>query len=79
MIKNIKEKTEKKGLFQVRRVKVDLRGPEDRFEEAEIGLNSVLIELQQNDSIEIIDVIDASTDKTTHVFLIKYMDFGLNN
>jgi len=66
-----------KKIYQVRRVKADLRS--GREDEAEIIINSALIELQQDNNIEIIDVIETTRDKSIFTFLIKYWDFGLNN
>jgi hypothetical protein len=68
-----------KGIYQVRRINADLRGPESRFEDAEVQINQELIELQQNNNIEIIDVIDLTQNKSCPVVLIKYWDYGLNN
>ena len=65
----------KKGIYQIRRVKVDCRS--DKENRAEIELNSALIELQHDDNIDIIDVIETTSDKSIFTFLIKYRDLGL--
>lgn len=72
------EKQNKKGTFQVRRINTDLRGPETRFEDAETKINAELLELQQNNNIEIIDVLDLTTNKSNPIILIKYLDYSLN-
>lgn len=67
----------KKGLYQVKRIKADMRSARD--DEAEIILNSALLELQQDSNIEIVDVKETSVDKSVFTFLIKYKDYGLEN
>ena len=67
----------KKGMYQVKRIKADCR--DSNANNAEITLNSVLIELQQDSNIEIIDVIDTTSDKSVFTFIIKYYDYGLNS
>jgi len=69
---------EKKGLYQVRRIKADLRSG-DKNSEGEGLLNTVLLELQQDSNIDIIDVVEIPIDKSQAIFLIKYRDFGLDN
>lgn len=71
------ENKAKKGLYQVKRIKADMRSA--REDEAEVILNSALLELQQDSNIEIIDVKETSVDKSVFTFLIKYYDYGLEN
>lgn len=69
---------EKKGLYQVKRVRADLRNG-DKNSEGEVIINTALIELQNESTIEIIDVIEMPIDKSNYVFLIKYYDYGLSS
>ncbi|NCD06458.1 MAG: hypothetical protein EOL97_10085 [Spirochaetia bacterium] len=71
-------KENKKGLYQIRRIKADLRSG-DKNSEGEVLLNNVLNELQLDDNIEIVDVTEIPIDKSQAIFLIKYIDYGLLN
>lgn len=67
-----------KKIYQIRRINMDLRDPQSKFEDAEFKINSELLELQQNVNIEIIDVVDVTENRANPIALIKYYDYGLN-
>lgn len=67
----------KKGIYQVKRIKADLRSG-DKNSEGEVLINSALLELQQEKN-EIVDIVEIPVDKSQFICLIKYRDYGLEN
>lgn len=67
----------KTGLYQIRRIEVDLRDGSSTQNDAEIKVNTELLELQQNNNVEIIDVTEIIKGGSIYIFLIKYRDNNL--
>lgn len=72
----IKEK-EKKGIYQVRRIKMDFRSPDKRNTNPDNVINSELLEMQLNDNLEIINVIDMTSNPTNPIVMIQFYDYNL--
>ena len=69
---------DKKGIYQVRRLTIDVREEKVNGTLVESTLNEELLRLSLEDNIEIVDVVEMLHNITKVIILIKYYDYGLN-